>query len=107
MPYGATAWLNGISIIDASIAELFWEACQTQDNDILDFVIDKLEKPFFTSVVPKFGWHRTNKALLQAAGIMHRRDRMPLKHLSDEDFVEVQAVFNQVNVAWKNWNEKK
>jgi|TARA_B110000240_G_C13435104_1_gene425447 4-hydroxy-tetrahydrodipicolinate synthase len=107
MPHGATAWLNGISIIDASIAELFWKACQTQDDDTLDFVINELEKPFFTSVVPKFGWHRTNKALLQAAGIMHRRDRMPLKHLSDEQFVEVQAVFNQVNVAWNNWNKTK
>ncbi|MEP0356961.1 dihydrodipicolinate synthase family protein [Paraglaciecola sp.] len=107
LPYGATAWLNGISIVDASIAEIFWDACQSNDEATLDFVINDLEKPFFSTVVPKFGWHRTNKALLQAAGIMHRRDRMPLKHLNDQQFVEVQQVFNQVSQAWKNWGMQK
>jgi 4-hydroxy-tetrahydrodipicolinate synthase len=107
LPFGANAWLNGISIIDASIAEVFWEACQSNNDKTLDFVIEKLEKPFFSTVVPKYGWHRTNKALLQAAGIMHRRDRMPLKHLSDEEFLDVQTVFNQVDLAWKNWSGKK
>ena len=48
--------------------------------------MDKLEAPFFDSVVAKYGWHRTNKALLQAAGLMHRRDRMPLKHLNDCEY---------------------
>ena len=103
LPHGATAWLNGISIIDASIAELFWQACIDNNNDLQDYIIENLEKPFFSSVVPKFGWHRTNKALLQAAGLMHRRDRMPLKHLSDKEFIEVQQVFNQVDLAWKSF----
>ena len=46
------------------------------------------------------GWHRTNKALIQAAGLMHRRDRMPLKHLSDEEFVIIHNVYVQIRQAW-------
>jgi hypothetical protein len=69
-------------------------------------VIEKLEKPFFSTVVLKYGWYRTNKALLQAAGIIHRRYRMALKHLSDKEFLDVQTIFNQVDTAWKNWSGK-
>lgn len=101
LPHGATAWLNGISIIDASIAETFWTACQHDDVEYQEFVINQLEKPFFGGVVKKYGWHRCNKALLQAAGLMHRRDRMPLPHLSDEEFKEVEAVFANINRAWQ------
>ncbi len=103
---GAKCWLNGISIIDASIAERFWAACQSGDTKTQDFIIEQLEKPFFGSVTKQYGWHRTNKALLQAAGLMHRRDRMPLKHLSDEEFVDVQNVYNQVQKAWNEFNGK-
>lgn len=100
LPFGAKAWLNGISIIDASIAETFWQACKDQNEEIQDFVINELEEPFFATVVRQYGWHRTNKALLQAAGIMHRRDRMPLKHLSDEEFSDVQKVFDKISTTW-------
>jgi len=98
--YGARAYLNGISMIDARIGELFWGAYESDDKKTLDFIINKLEKPFFSECVAKYGWHRTNKALLQAAGHMHRRDRMPLKHLSDEEFVLVQTVYGQIEQAW-------
>lgn len=105
MKHGARSWLNGISIIDAKIAEDFWAACLSGDTDTQDFIIEKLEKPFFGGVAKKYGWHRTNKALLQAAGLMSRNDRMPLKHLSDEEFVEVQNIFNQVSAEWKSFEE--
>lgn len=106
MSRGARCWLNGISIIDASIAEHFWAACENDDVDTQDYIIEKLEKPFFGTVAKQYGWHRTNKALLQAAGLMHRRDRMPLPHLSDEEFVDVQKVYNEVNAAWLKLKEK-
>jgi 4-hydroxy-tetrahydrodipicolinate synthase len=103
MKLGARCWLNGISIIDASIAEKFWHACLNNDTEFQNFVIEKLEKPFFSTVAKKYGWHRTNKALLQSAGLMHRRDRMPLKHLSDSEFLEVQAVYNQLAKEWEKY----
>lgn len=93
---GARCWLNGISIVDASIAIDFWEAMQKGDQITQDFIIEKLEKPFFGGVVKKYGWHRTNKALLHAAGLMHRRERMPLKELSDEEFRDVEQVYGEL-----------
>jgi len=105
MQHGATAWLNGISIIDAKIAEDFWTACINKDIATQDFIINELEKPFFGGVVKKYGWHRTNKALLEAAGLMSRKDRMPLKHLSDSEFLEVKEIYSQISGAWNNFQK--
>jgi 4-hydroxy-tetrahydrodipicolinate synthase len=99
-PHGVRAYLNGISIIDARIGELFWEAYEKDDNETIKFILEKLEEPFFEQCAKKYGWHRTNKALLQAAGFMHRRDRMPLPHLSDAQFVLIQNVYNEIKEAW-------
>lgn len=99
-PYGARAYLNGISIIDARIGEMFWRAYEDDDESTIQFILQELEAPFFEQCAAKYGWHRTNKALLQAAGLMHRRDRMPLKHLSDEEFALVQTVYGQISQAW-------
>lgn len=88
-PYGAKSYLNGISMLDARIGEAFWKAWKEDDQQTIRFILEKLEAPFFDQCAAKYGWHRTNKALLQAAGFMHRRDRMPLKHLSDAEYQEV------------------
>jgi 4-hydroxy-tetrahydrodipicolinate synthase len=106
-PYGARAYLNGISIIDAGIGERFWNAYENDDQKVIRFVLERLEAPFFERCVAKYGWHRTNKALLQAAGYMHRRDRMPLKHISDEEFVLVQAVYREIVSAWNGQREER
>lgn len=99
-PYGARAYLNGISIIDARIGETFWKAYEENDEETIQFILRELEAPFFELCAAKYGWHRTNKALIQAAGLMHRRERMPLKHLSDEEFLLVQNVYAQIRQAW-------
>lgn len=99
--FGVRAYLNGISIIDARIGEQFWQAFEQDDDKTIKFILDELESPFFDKCAGKYGWHRTNKALLQAAGYMHRRDRMPLKHLTDKDFLIVQSVYNEVQQSWK------
>lgn len=98
--YGARAYLNGISMLDARIGERFWTAYETDDRRTIDDILGRLEAPFFDRCAAKYGWHRTNKALLQAAGLMHRRDRMPLKHLSDTEYAEVEAVYREVRAAF-------
>lgn len=95
-PFGAKSYLNGISMLDARIGEAFWQAWKNDDQKTIDFILNQLEAPFFDQCASKYGWHRTNKALLQAAGFMHRRDRMPLKHLNDTEYQEVVTVHNQV-----------
>lgn len=94
--HGARSYLNGISILDARIGEAFWRAYEEGDEKTISFVLDKLEAPFFDRCASKYGWHRTNKALLQAAGLMHRRDRMPLKALSDKEFEKIQEVYSEI-----------
>lgn len=98
--YHPRAYLNGISIIDARIGEVFWKAFEEGDDKTINFILSELEEPFFASCVDKYGWHRTNKALLQAAGFMHRRDRMPLKQLSDSEFKIIQEVYAKIKQSW-------
>ena len=102
-PYGAMSYLNGISMLDARIGETFWKAWKEGDQQTIQFILDKLEAPFFDQCAAKYGWHRTNKALLQAAGFMHRRDRMPLKHLSDDEYQEVVNVNAEIKKSIKEF----
>lgn len=97
--YGAMSYLNGISMLDARIGEAFWSAWKSGDETTMKHVIEKLEAPFFDQCAAKYGWHRTNKAILQAAGFMHRRDRMPLKELNDVEYKEVEQVFQLTQKA--------
>lgn len=99
--HGVRAYLNGISMFDARIGELFWKAFSEGDEETIAFVVEQLERPFVENCVQKFGWHRVNKAFLEAAGIMNRRDRMPLKHLSDEDFKVVVECYQIINSNWE------
>ncbi|MCU7799633.1 MAG: dihydrodipicolinate synthase family protein [gamma proteobacterium symbiont of Lucinoma myriamae] len=104
--HGARAYLNGISIIDAKIGKLFWKAYENNDEKTIKYILDELEAPFFEKCATKYGWHRSNKALLQAAGYMHRRDRMPLQHLSDSDYVTVLSTYDEILRSWeKNYGE--
>ncbi len=100
-PFGARAYLNGISMLDARIGEAFWAAYEKNDQQAIKVILERLEAPFFDRCAAKYGWHRTNKALLQAAGLMHRRDRMPLKHLGDKEYAEVEAVHREVAAAMR------
>ena len=98
-PHGARAYLNGISIIDARIGESFWHAYNYDEQSDLDYILREIEAPFFDRCAAKFGWHRSNKALLHAAGLMHRRERMPMPHLATSDFEIVRTVYSEVSRA--------
>lgn len=93
---GLEAYLNGISIIDAQIGIKFWEAVKLNDLDLINLIVEKLEDPFFLGPVKKYGWHRCNKALLQAHGLMHRRDRMPLESLDENEYSDILQVHDKI-----------
>ena len=100
---GALAYLNGISIIDPRIGELFWESYKNSDQNTIDIILDEWEGPFFNEAVSKYGWHRCNKALLQAAGLMHRRERMPLKELSETEFEDIKRVYSKISSSIESY----
>lgn len=95
-PHGAKAYLNGVSMLDARIGEAFWKAYVSDDADTIKLILEKIEAPFFDRCTAKYGWHRCNKALLEVAGFMSRRDRMPLKHLSDDEFKDIEIVYRDM-----------
>jgi 4-hydroxy-tetrahydrodipicolinate synthase len=105
--HNAKAWLNGISIIDPAISEQYYTALENGDSKFIDFVCNELEAPFFDGVAKKYGWHRVNKALLEAAGFMHRRDRMPLKHLSDTEYLDVLSTYKNIKLTWDQYKGSK
>ena len=94
--HGARAYLNGVSMLDARIGEAFWTAYEGDDQKTINFILEKIEAPFFDRCAAKYGWHRTNKALLHAVGFIHRRDRMPLKHLGNDEFTVVENVYKEI-----------
>ena len=94
-PHGLTSYLNGTSIVNPQIAFLFWEALKDKNKNQLDKILESIEDPFWNELVAKFGWHRSNKALLEAAGLMDRFDRLPMQHLESEDFEIVQKFYNE------------
>ena len=76
-----------------------WGLFRLLDEATLDTILKDVEAPFFDRCAARFGWHRSNKALLEAAGLMSRRDRMPMPHLNDDDFESVRAVYTEVAAA--------
>ncbi|AQL29792.1 MULTISPECIES: dihydrodipicolinate synthase family protein [unclassified Prochlorococcus] len=94
--YGLKSYLNGISIINPRIGIKFWEFWKDNDFSGMNWIIENLENPFFEGPVSKFGWHRCNKAILQASGHMHRRDRMPMPTLKREEFKEIELIYETI-----------
>jgi 4-hydroxy-tetrahydrodipicolinate synthase len=104
--HGLTSYLNGTSIINPQIAFSFWDALNKNNKSLVSQILKKVEDPFWNDLVPKFGWHRTNKALLEAAGLMDRYDRLPMMHLDSDDFDIVKNFYKQHEEYLLNPNQK-
>ena len=97
---GARAYLNGISIIDAGIGEYFWNLLEEGESAKVAQLLQDVEDPFFDKLVAKYGWHRVNKAILEAAGYMSRAERSPMKSISEAEQYEVLAVYEKIIENW-------
>lgn len=93
--FGLTSYLNGTSILNPKIAFLFWESLLANDEKKISAIFEKIEDPFWNNIVSEFGWHRSNKAILQASGLMDRFERLPMIHLNDEEYKIVEDFYNQ------------
>ena len=100
--HGLTSYLNGTSNVNPKIALLFWESLKNKNEKTANSILEKIEDPFWNNVVTKFGWHRSNKALLQAAGLMDRFDRLPMVHLNDDDYKEIEKFYSLHKEAFLN-----
>ena len=87
--YGLKAYLNGTSIIDPVIDEIFLSLCKTDMLKAEKFV-KEIDDPFWETIVQKYGWHRVNKACLEKIGMMKRVERSPMISLNDNEYKDVQ-----------------
>ena len=92
--YGLTSYLNGTSIVNPKIAFLFWDSLKKGNTQQIKKILEDIEDPFWNDIVSKYGWHRSNKALLEAAGLMDRFDRLPMVHLDSSEFEIVKQFYN-------------
>ena len=93
--FGLKSYLNGTSIVNPDIAFLFWKSLEKNDKAMIESIFLKIEDPFWDKIVSQFGWHRSNKAILEAAGLMDRFDRLPMEHLDENDFQIVRDFFEK------------
>lgn len=100
--FGLTSYLNGTSIVNPKIAILFWESLKNNNESQVNYILENIEDPFWDNLVSNFGWHRTNKALLEAAGLMDRYDRLPMVHLEERDFQTVKEFFKSKEAYFLN-----
>ena len=94
-PHGLKSYLNGTSIINPDIAFTFWNSLNEHEDSLVDSILRQIEDPFWDNIVSKYGWHRSNKALLHSAGLMSRYDRLPMTHLNETEFSEIQLFFDE------------
>ena len=87
--HGIQAYLNSISMIEPQYGFDYWDLMQKGTDDALNAFLDEYDNPFWDGLVKKYGWHRVNKATLDVAGHMCRRERSPLKELSDEELKDI------------------
>lgn len=93
---GCESWLNGIGVFEPGIAAKFWQAVQAGDSQTTNFIIEKIEKPFFEQCVHKYGWHMACKSALEARGRMSRYERLPMLGLPEEDYQVVKRVVDEL-----------
>jgi len=97
------SYINGVSMLDPNIAWKFWDLLAGPRDPLNDFVAS-VDDPFWDTLVSRYGWHRVNKASLEAAGLMNRRERRPMPELTDSEFPAVEKAVDSIRKNFASWN---
>lgn len=100
---GLTSYINGSSIIDPIIDEIFWFYFKNSPSKAKIFV-KEIDDLFWDNLSFKYGWHRINKASLETNKIMKRYERLPMISLDKKEFKDVK---NKIKLIKKNLNKWK
>ena len=95
--FGCQNWLNGIGIFEPKLAVIFWNSWVNNNKEYCMSLVEDVEVPFFDKIVPKFGWHITIKAALEAVGHFPRTERLPMFPLNNEEFDYFKKEFGKIN----------
>ena len=99
--FGLKSYLNGTSIVNPNIAFSFWKSLEANDTNQIKYILDNIEDPFWNEIVAEFGWHRSNKAILQTFNLMDRFDRLPMKHLDSNEYKKVEEFYEKYKINFK------
>lgn len=74
---GIQTWLNGSTVFLPGLVDKAYLGFVSRDTAFIDFYLRKIEKPFFSECVSKFGWHLAHKAALSFFGYGQPVERFP------------------------------
>ncbi len=101
---GLTSYLNGTSIIDPDIDNIFWTLFKNNPKAAKIFV-KEIDDPFWDYLSHKYGWHRLNKACLEINGIMKRYERLPMISLNNNEFKQVKTKILSIKKRLNIWKK--
>lgn len=96
--HGCQSWLNGIGVFEPRLATRFYEFYLTGEEDKYMDIINKIEVPFFDTIVKQYGWHLSIKSALEAYGVMPRYERMPMMPLSEDRHNDVKKLIDSLPI---------
>jgi len=79
------SYLNSSSIIDPRIDEIFINLIEKGDRKNLIKFVKYIDDYFWNNLCNKYGWHRVNKASIEAIGYFKRYERLPMIHLTSKE----------------------
>jgi len=96
---GLETWLNGSTMFYPKAIDTIYTAVMNNQTDVIEYYLEKIEKPFFNMVVDKYGWHISHKAALEFFGYGKRCERFPHAYLPNSEFVQLNDIFNDIKIA--------
>ncbi|HTL80349.1 MAG TPA: dihydrodipicolinate synthase family protein [Bacteroidia bacterium] len=81
---GSKAFLGGIGNFIPQLELEFYNAMMNGDQERAGKIVNEIEIPYFTKVVP-VGWHPSLKAALALKGLMPAHERPPMKQYTAEE----------------------
>lgn len=102
--HGLESYLNGSSVVDSSIDEIFLNYLNL-NHKIAKKFINEIDDPFWNIIVKKYGWHRVNKSCLETNKIMKRYERLPMVSLNRKEFNELKKFVFKLKKKLNKWKK--
>jgi len=93
-PHGATTYLAGVGSFTPKVEEDFYSSYSDGDLMRAKNIMDKFEKPLFTTFMTE-GWHLSMRTALKHMGFI-KHDRKPFKQPSAETSHKIVSALNQL-----------
>ena len=101
--YGFDSYLNGSSIINPKIDATFLKLLNSKKIKETKKFVKNIDDIFWNTIVKKYGWHRVNKAAIEAKLNLKRYERSPMISLNESHFQDVKKWVKKNEKDFKKW----